>query len=70
MDRGAWRATVHGVAKDLDTTWQLNNSMTVVTFAWKAVSVTRTCCFPLNLFTNRIKLSIENKLMVPKEDCV
>jgi len=26
MDRGAWKATVHGVAKDLDTTWQLNNN--------------------------------------------
>ena len=24
-DRGAWRATVCGVAKELDTTWQLNN---------------------------------------------
>ena len=23
MDRGAWWATVHGVAKELDTTWQL-----------------------------------------------
>ena len=26
MDRGAWRATVHGVAKELDMTWQLNNN--------------------------------------------
>ena len=26
MDRGAWRATVHGVAKESDTTEQLNNS--------------------------------------------
>ena len=26
MDRGAWRATVHGVAKELDTTQQLNNN--------------------------------------------
>ena len=25
MDRGAWQATVHGVAKELDTTEQLNN---------------------------------------------
>ena len=24
MDRGAWRATVHGVAKVWDTTWRLN----------------------------------------------
>ena len=26
MDRGAWRAAVHGVAKELDTTGQLNSS--------------------------------------------
>ena len=26
MDRGAWQATVHGVAKELDTTEQLNNN--------------------------------------------
>ena len=25
MDRGAWRATVHGVTKSQETTWQLNN---------------------------------------------
>ena len=26
MDRGAWWATVHGVAQELDPTWQLNNN--------------------------------------------
>ena len=26
MDRGAWRATVHGVAKGSDTAYQLNNN--------------------------------------------
>ena len=26
MDRGPWRASVHGVAKELDTTEQLNNN--------------------------------------------
>ena len=26
MDRGAWQATIHGVAKELDTTEQLNNN--------------------------------------------
>ena len=26
MDRGAWQAAVHGVAKELDTTQQLNNN--------------------------------------------
>ena len=25
MDRGAWQATVHGITKELDTIWQLNN---------------------------------------------
>ena len=29
MDRGAWRATVHGAAKLLDTTWQPNNNNAV-----------------------------------------
>ena len=26
MDRGAWQATVHRVAKELDTAWQLSNN--------------------------------------------
>ena len=26
MDRGAWRVTVQGIAKELDMTWQLNNN--------------------------------------------
>ena len=26
MDRGTWRATVHGVTKELDMTYLLNNS--------------------------------------------
>ena len=26
MDRRAWQATVHGVTKELDTTWQLNSN--------------------------------------------
>ena len=28
LDRGAWWATVHGVTKEWDTTWQLNNNKT------------------------------------------
>ena len=27
MDRGAWRATVQGVAEESDRTWQLNNNI-------------------------------------------
>ena len=30
MDRGAWRATVHGVTQESDTTYPLNNSMLLV----------------------------------------
>ena len=26
MDRGDWWATVHGVTKELDMTWRLNNN--------------------------------------------
>ena len=26
MDRGAWQAIVHGITKESDTTWQLNNN--------------------------------------------
>ena len=26
MDRGAWRATVHGATKESDMTWQLNKN--------------------------------------------
>ena len=26
MDRGAWRATVHGVTKEFNSTWRLNNN--------------------------------------------
>ena len=31
MDRGAWQATVHGVAKESDTTYQLNKKSKEVT---------------------------------------
>ena len=34
MDRGAWRATVHGVATELDTTEQLNTNLS--TFGYDA----------------------------------
>ena len=26
MDRGAWRAIVRGIAKELDTTWRVNSN--------------------------------------------
>ena len=31
MDRGAWRATDHGVVKESDTTYQLNNKVEEMT---------------------------------------
>ena len=40
MDRGAWRDTVHGVAKEPDVTWQLNNNS-------KVPSSTRCCSITL-----------------------
>ena len=41
MDRGAWRATVHGVAKESDMTKQLNNNIITIIiglqkFPWMA----------------------------------
>ena len=30
MDRGTWWATVHGVPKESDMTWQLNNNKTLI----------------------------------------
>ena len=32
MDREAWRAIIHGVAKELDTTYQLNNHLLSIMF--------------------------------------
>ena len=31
MERGAWQATVHGIAKELDTTERLNNTESTAT---------------------------------------
>ena len=33
MDRGAWWTTVHGVAKESDTTWRLNNHYDILMFS-------------------------------------
>ena len=39
MDRGAWRAAVYRVAKELDTTWQLNNnSIVLISSLWYSSS--------------------------------
>ena len=35
MDRGAWKATIHGVAEELDMTYRLNNNILVSTFVRK-----------------------------------
>ena len=47
MDREAWQATVHGVAKEMDTTQQLSNSSNkcihiVLGLLWKKVSCYQT----------------------------
>ena len=34
-DRGAWRATVHGVAKEANTTWQLNHNRKTENYLWE-----------------------------------
>ena len=31
MDRGAWRSTAHGIAKESDSTSQLNNNSNILT---------------------------------------
>ena len=31
-DRGAWQATVHGAAKELDTTWRLNSNNNIIMY--------------------------------------
>ena len=36
MDRGAWRVTAHGVAKESDPTWQLNISSLIRKYSWPA----------------------------------
>ena len=36
VDRGTWQATVHGVAKESDTTLQLNNDNSIV-LTWHPV---------------------------------
>ena len=34
MDRGVWQAIVHGVTKELDMTWQLNNNKDLLSLQW------------------------------------
>ena len=37
MDGGAWWTTVHEVTKDLDSTWQLNNSNNILTYSRESI---------------------------------
>ena len=30
MDRGGWQTTVHGVTKESDVTWRLNNKNNII----------------------------------------
>ena len=48
MDRGAWWATVHGVAKELDTTYQLNNNNDVLLYLFLQVFICNSTVFSLN----------------------
>ena len=57
MVRGAWQATVHGVAKESDTTQQLNNSNNTEAEWWlpgdKDVGEEERCFLRGNLKTGR-----------------
>ena len=46
MDRGAWQGTVHGNAKELDTTEQLNNTNNVHFSSVQALSPVRLFAIP------------------------
>ena len=46
MDRGAWQATVHGVAKKSDMTEQLNNNSNRISFSWAQNNPTQRPHFP------------------------
>ena len=46
MDRGAWRATVHGVTKQPDMTWPLNNNFDLSS-AFRSHFGRKTVCYSL-----------------------
>ena len=54
MDREAWQATVHGVAKESNKTWQLNNTNNKFT---KCIKVTH----PV------LELAMKNQAVVEQE---
>ena len=45
LDGGAWWATVHGVAKELDTTEPLNNNNDIETVQWEKNSLFNKSCW-------------------------
>ena len=59
MDRGAWQGTVHGNAKELDTTEQLNNTNNVHFSSVQALSRVRLFATP-RAAARQASLSITN----------
>ena len=49
MDRGAWQATIHGVAKESDTTQQLNSNNKVHTQTDLPIRPSMACSLPFYL---------------------
>ena len=43
MERGAWQATVHEVAKELDATYQLNNNKYIYIYTYIDITSLSNC---------------------------
>ena len=67
MDRGAWRATVHGVANELDKTWRLNNNsnnkMGLFSRLSKKQSGQKNLAYIIRLDKFLVSLFIEKKML-------
>ena len=59
MDRGAWRAAVHGVTKESDMTEQLNN----------IIGPSVKCCFPetLSVYSSTSEGSLKSSSRAPEQ---
>ena len=67
MDRGAWQATVHGVANELDKTWRLNNNsnnkMGLFSGLSKKQSGQKNLAYIIRLDKFLVSLFIEKKML-------